>query len=160
MIIRSVALAAVLCAAAAASAVGQDLPAFTVTAPDGTPTSSSVLERPGQWLLVYVAPGSVPSDRFLQALGESWSDARAARVIFLVSGSVEGARAHLAAKGGESLAANATWYADPDRAAWKALGFTGTLAVAGIIGAHSDWRIDGVISDPSVLDPSVQAWIR
>lgn len=160
MTIRSAVFAVVLSVAAAASAAAQDLPAFTVTAPDGTSVPGTALDLPGQWLLVYVAPGAVPSDRLVQALGESWTDARAARVIFIVSGSVEAARAHLAAKGGEALAANAKWYADPDRGAWKALRFEGTLAVAGMIGPRADWKIDGVIADPSVLEPAVRAWVQ
>lgn len=160
MTIRCVVVAALMSAALASSAAAQDLPAFTVIAPDGTATPSSVLDRPGQWLLVYVAPGSAPSDRLVQALGESWTDAYAARVIFIVSGSMPDAKAHLAAKGGEALAANATWYSDADRAAWRALGFEGTLALAGMIGSRVDWKIDGVIADPAVLSPAVEAWLR
>jgi hypothetical protein len=161
MTIRLLVLAAALSAVTfAAPASAQDMPGFSVTAPDGTAAPSAGLELPGQWLLVYLAPGSAPSDRLLQSLGESWSDARAQRVIFIVSGTVEAAKAHLAAKGGDALAASARWYADQDRSAWKALGFTGTLAVSGMIGARADWKIDGVISDPTVLDPAVQAWIQ
>jgi hypothetical protein len=144
---------------AATPALAQALPAFPLTAPDGTITSSAALDATGQWLLAYVVPGSAPSDRLVQSLGEEWSADRAARVIFVVAGAPEAAKQYLAGKGGEKLAADARWFADPQGEAWSAMKFQGTLAITGMLGTKIDWKIDGVIADPDVLQPAVAKWL-
>jgi hypothetical protein len=161
MMLRTAAVclaAAILLAAPPANA--QALPAFPLTAPDGAAVeSTAVLQAPGQWLLAYVAPGSAPSDRLVQTLGETWSADRASRVIFIVSGAPEAAKEYLASKGGKQLAANARWFADPQGEAWSALTFQGTLAIAGMLGTKIDWKIDGVIAHPDVLQPAIAKWL-
>lgn len=144
---------------AATPALAQGLPAFPLTAADGTLTSSAALEAQGQWLLAYVVPGSAPSDRLVQWLGETWTADRASRIIFIVSGAPEIAKDYLASKGGETLAADARWFADPQREAWSALAFQGTLAIVGMLDTKIDWKIDGVIADPDVLQPAVTKWV-
>lgn len=143
----------------ATPALAQGLPVFPLTAADGTLTSSAALEAQGQWLLAYVVPGSAPSDRLVQSLGEGWTAERASRVIFIVSGAPEAAKEYLASKGGEKLAADARWFADPQGEAWSTLKFQGTLAIAGMLGTKIDWKIDGVIADPDVLQPAVTKWL-
>jgi hypothetical protein len=135
------------------------LPSFhLISHTAGVVTSEAVLPSTGKWLLVYVVPGSAPSDRLIQALGESWSADTAARVVIIVAGDSAKAQAYLADKGGQALA-RATWYADPASEAWTALGFQGTLAVAGVAGTDVDWKLDGVIQDPDVVAPAVRAWL-
>ena len=157
-IVAAATLAAALCAAPSLAGA-QSLPAFPLVSPDGQPAGSAALQAPGQWLLAYVVPGSGPSDRLVQALGENWTPARAARIIFIVAGSAADAKTYLASKGGEALAADAQWYADPEGHAWSALEFQGTLAVAGMSGQAIDWKVDGVISDPEVLRPAIAKWL-
>lgn len=136
----------------------QQLPSFHLISRTGVVTSDTVLPATGKWLLVYVVPGSAPSDRLIQSLGESWSADTAARIVLIVSGDAEKAHAYLADKGSAALAAG-TWYADPASEAWTALGFQGTLAVAGVAGNKVDWKIDGVIQDPDVVAPALRAWL-
>ena len=148
-----------LSALAPATAEQQPLPDFAVTAPDGAAAASATLQSPGQWVLVYLFPGSAPSDRLVQWLGEHWTADRAPRIVFIVSGTPAAAKSYLLSKGGDALAADARWFADTRGAAWTALAFQGTLAVAGVAGARIDWKVDGVISDPSVLTPALEKWI-
>jgi len=82
----------------------------------------------------------------------------AARIVIIVGADAARARSYLADKGGAPLA-DATWYADPEHAAWGALGFQGTLGVAGVAESTVDWKIDGVIQDPTVTAPAVRAWL-
>ena len=121
-------------------------------------TSENVLPSTGKWLLVYVVPGSAPSDRLIQSLGASWSADNAARIVIIVAGDSGKAQTYLADKGGEALALG-NWYADPAGEAWTTLGFQGTLAVAGVAGTGIDWKIDGVIQDPDVAAPAARAWL-
>lgn len=137
----------------------QTIPAFQLVTRDGASVGSDALPASGQWLLVYVVPGSAPSDRLIQSLGESWTPDHAARVVIIVGADATKAQAYLADKGGEALA-GATWYADPDNAAWGAFRFQGTLGVAGVAESVIDWKIDGVIQDPSVVSPVVRAWLE
>jgi hypothetical protein len=156
--LNGAALAAILFVVAAVSLGAQPLPAFQLGTRDGGTMGSDVLPATGQWLLVYVVPGSAPSDRLVQSLGESWNADKAARVIIVVGADARKAQAYLVDKGGDALAAG-TWYVDPDHSAWAALGFQGTLGVAGMAGSVVDWKVDGVIQDPSVVAPVVRAWL-
>lgn len=143
---------------ASVQANAQALPAFQLRAPDGGTVGSDALPSTGRWVLIYVVPGSAPSDRLIQSLGEDWPAADAARIVIIVGADAARARSYLADKGGAALA-DATWYADPEHAAWGALGFQGTLGVAGVAESTVDWKIDGVIQDPTVTAPAVRAWL-
>ena len=135
------------------------LPDFTLVAPNGAETGSAALQSPGQWALLFVVPGSGPSDNMVQKLGEQWTPERAAKTVFIVSGTPEAAKAYLAGKGGEALAADARWFADPQGAAWQALKFQGKFALIGMAGSRIDWRMDGVIADPAVVWPTLAKWV-
>ena len=147
-------------ASAASAASAQSLPVFPVTTPAGAAASSAELPAAGNWLLVYLSPSAGPSDRLLQWLGETWSDQRAARIVFIVAGAPADVKTYLAAKGGEALAANAKWFADPEGAAWTALKFQGPVAVAGVASQTIDWKLDGVLADDTVLQPAITAWLQ
>jgi hypothetical protein len=140
-------------------AAAQPLPQVALTSPAGVTVDGTVLQAAGQWLLAYVVPGSAPSDRLVQALGEKWTPERGARIILIVSGPVDAARAYLTAKGGEALGSGATWYSDTDGTAWSALKFQGTLAIAGVVGTTIEWKLDGVINDPDVLQQPIATWL-
>jgi len=153
----TLALAAAL-ALAPARLSAQSLPAFDLTGPDGQPASSASLERTGRWLLAYVVPGSAPSDRLVQWIGESWPADRLDRLVLIVAAEPDRARAYLADKGSAAVA-GAAWYADPGGAAWSALRFEGTLAVVGMADGRVDWKIDGVIQDPLAVTRPIGAWL-
>lgn len=158
-VVRSaVAVVAVLLWLSSAS-IAQDLPAFSVTAPNGAKTDIAAMPGAGQWILAYVFPGSAPSDALVESLGQSWDGAHAAKTVFVVFGTADAARAYLLKKGGPTLAADARWYADEQGTAWKTLRFSGTLAVAGMNGASLDWKMDGVIRDVSVVLPAIGKWL-
>ena len=149
----------VVCASPVSAQPSQMLPECTVIAPNGAEISTAALQSPGQWLLVYVFPGAGPSDNLVQRLGESWTADRAAKIVFIVSGSPDAAKSYLAGKGGAALAADARWFADPQGTAWQALKYQGRLAVTGMAGARIDWKVDGVIADPSVVWPTIEKWL-
>jgi len=48
----------------------------------------------------------------------------------------------------------------PSKGTRAALRFEGTLGVAGLAGSVIDWKVDGVIQDPSVVAPVVRAWLE
>jgi hypothetical protein len=150
----------VACAAVAhASAFAQTLPAFEVTAPGGQSIASSAFPAGGHWVIAYVVPGSAPSDRLVQALGETWATDLLSRIVIIVGADVDAARKYLEDKG-QGVQGKVTWYVDTDASAWQALQFEGTLGVAGMDGQQVDWKIDGVISDPSVAEPAMRAWLE
>ena len=154
------AIAILACATVApASASAQALPAFEVTAPDGQPVASSAFPAGSHWVIAYVVPGSAPSDRLVQALGETWAADLLSRIVIIVGANVDTARTYLEDKG-QGVQGKVTWYADTDASAWRALQFDGTLGVAGLDGQLVDWKIDGVISDPSVVEPATRAWLE
>jgi hypothetical protein len=144
--------------ASAPAVSAQELPPFVVTSANGAPADAAAVQAAGPWVLAYVVPDSAPSNRLVRSLAEHWSAGQAARIVFIVSGTPEAAKAYLLSTGGEALA-GARWYADPQGAAWKALKFDGALAVAGIDGGRIDWKVDGVIMDPAVLLPAVDKWL-
>jgi hypothetical protein len=153
-------IAAILMALTCAASVYAQPPSFALTAPDGSVKTSEVLERPGQWVLVYAVPGSAASDRLVQWLGEGWSAQDSERILFVISGKREAAATYLAAKGGEALAKGARWFADPEGDAWKGLKLQGSLAVVGMVDSRIDWKLDGIIADPSVLQDPITRWLR
>lgn len=155
-----IAMAIVACATVApASAPAQTLPAFEVTAPDGQPVASSAFAAGSHWVIAYVVPGSAPSDRLVQALGETWAADLLSRIVIIVGADVNAARRYLEDKG-HGVQGKVVWYVDADASAWQALQFEGTLGVAGMDGQLVDWKIDGVISDPSVVEPATRAWLE
>jgi hypothetical protein len=160
-VLRRIAIAFVAYAActASGSASAQTLPAFEVTAPDGQPVASTALPSGSHWVIAYVVPGSAPSDRLVQALGEAWAADLLSRIVIIVGADVDAARKYLEDKG-QGVQGKVAWYVDADASAWKALQFDGTLGVAGMDGQQVDWKIDGVINDPSVVEPATRAWLE
>lgn len=156
--LRTLTLTAAL-ALAPAWLAAQALPPVELTAPDGQPASTVSIDRAGRWLLAYVVPGSAPSDRLVQWLGESWPAERMGGLVLIVAASPDDARTYLAHKGGPALD-GVTWYADPENAAWQALRFEGTLAVAGMTDGRVEWKIDGVIEDPMAVTRPMTAWLN
>ncbi len=155
-----IAVALFACAASVpAPASAQTLPAFEVTAPGGEPVASAALASGSHWVIAYVVPGSAPSDRLVQSLGESWAADLLSRIVIVVGADLDTARKYLGDKG-QGVQDKVAWYVDADASAWKALQFDGTLGVAGMNGQQVDWKIDGVINDPSVVEPATRAWLE
>src|SRR5688572_6534834 len=85
------------------------LPSFTVASAPGVAVSSSQLNGAQRWLLVYVSPDSVTSERLLRSLDE-WAAMDGVRVVVVVAG-----EAPVTLQVRSLLtASSAAVYADPD----------------------------------------------
>jgi hypothetical protein len=138
---------------AAAPAVG----AFSVLAASGTRVDGKELVARDRPLVVYLVPESQASSRLLGALREWWQPGWEDRVVLVFGAAIDASRAWFEKTWGDGQ--RPEWFADPDGAAWNALRFQGALGVAAIDHGRVEWKIDGVIADPAVLQPSMRAWI-
>jgi len=134
------------------------LPVFHVTTADGSLVSSAQFNPSGQWLLIYVAPGSPSCDRLLVALKGWVSPNLLERTVIVVGGSTDGAQAYLAKALPPEVGAIA-WYADPQDEAWAALRLTGAPVLVGVKEKTIQWSISGVLNDPKVLESAVRTWV-
>jgi hypothetical protein len=136
---------------------------FTVVSAEGTPVNGAAVLSGERKVIVYVAPGE-PSARVIGSLRKLWdgagalSDKWAARLVVVVAAPVNDAGVWLRERWGQGPLPR--WYADPKAAGWRALGFDGTLGVAGFANGIVEWKLDGVINDPAVLEPAMRAWIE
>ena len=143
-------------------AVGQQSAGHTFPLIDahGQSLESASLFGSGSRVIVYVVPGNEPGTRLIDALG-AWSERDPVqwreRVHVVVAASPAAAREWLGERWSEP---GALWFADPTGDGWRALGLQGTLGVVGIRDGRSEWKIDGVIADPSVVEPAIDAWIK
>jgi hypothetical protein len=153
------ALMALACLPVFASAQRRPLPSFTVASAPGVSVLSSQLSSAreglaGRWLLVYVAPDSVTSERLLRSLDE-WAAADGARVVVVAAGEAPvdpRIRSLL-------TTSSAMVYADPDGNAARALGVTSVPALVGVASGSLDWMVQGVLNDPRMVEPVVRSWL-
>jgi hypothetical protein len=131
---------------------------FTVVAADGQIQTSAALLAGERKIVLYISPDLEPAARLLDAFkGWTGGDERwRGRVVVIVGGAWNDARQWLTQRWGDGELP--AWAADPDFQGWRALGFQGTLGVAGVEKGGIDWKLDGVIADPSVVEPPVRAW--
>jgi hypothetical protein len=133
---------------------------FPLIDANGQPVESARLFGPDSRVIVYVVPGSEPATRLIDAL-RVWSQRDPLqwreRVHVIVAAPPAAAREWLGERWSEP---GAMWFADPSGNGWRALGLQGTLGVVGISGSRLEWKIDGVIADPSVVEPAIDAWIK
>jgi len=131
---------------------------FTVINGDGEVVAGATLLAGDRHAVVYVAPGLEPAARLVDAL-RKWAqdDPRwKTSIVLVVAAPVEQARSWLREHWGDD--ALPTWVADADAQGWRAFGFEGSVGVAGVENGTVDWKLDGVIADPSVVEPSLRAW--
>ena len=132
------------------------LPAFTVVTPAGQAVDSGHLTTSERWLLVYVSPASVASDRLLPAL-EEWASADGARVVIVTAGPAVSIDTHVRARlSTQSLTAV---YADTDGGVGRALALTSVPALVGIERGVVQWIVQGVLNDPRMVEPVVRSWL-
>lgn len=132
--------------------------AFTVVASDGQIQPGSALLAGERKVVLYISPDLEPAARLLEALrGWTGADERwRGRAVVIVAGAWQDARQWLTQRWGDGELP--AWAADPDFQGWRALGFQGTIGVAGVEKGSIDWKLDGVITDPSIVEPSIRAW--
>lgn len=144
----------VLVTATTAAAETRALPAFSVTASDGTTVASPAVVKTGHWLLVYVRPQSAPSRSLLGALEKGRSETAAA-VVVVVGGDAAAAKA----LGDEFPALKAAaWYADVRGDAFRALRLTGVPVVMGMQESGIEWSLSGVVPDRKTLPSVLSSW--
>jgi hypothetical protein len=145
-------------ASASTQAPTQASAAFTVIASDGQVQTGSALLAGERKVVLYISPDLEPAARLLDAFkGWTGGDERwRGRVVVIVAGAWKDAGQWLTQRWGEGELP--AWAADPDLQGWRALGFQGTIGVAGVEKGAIDWKLDGVIADPSIVEPSIRAW--
>ena len=150
----------VLAAAGQPPAVGT----FSVASADGQAVSAAAVFAGERKVVVYVAPAIAPAAPLLETLRKAYDNAGAfrerwdSRLVVIVASPPAEARRWLERSWGDGDLP--TWYADPDAAGWRALRFDGTMGVVGTSNGNVEWKLDGVINDPAVLEPAVRAWIE
>lgn len=150
----AVLLAMLLAVAPSAAAVAP----FTVFAPNGDQVAGTTLLAGERKVVVLVAPASEAAARLVKAIAR-WSSGEPrwrSRVLIIVHAPLTQAHEWLIAQwGGEDLP---LWGANADASAWRALGFQGFVGVAGVVNGAIDWKLDGVIDDPSAVELPMRAW--
>jgi hypothetical protein len=116
------------------------LPAFALSAVDGTSVETSALAVDATWLFVYVQAHCSPCDALLARIG---SDERtsASRIVIVGAGMDTGAMNALAAKYPNLQPSR--WLADPERAAAAPLGVQAMPTVFGLRASSIEWRLAG-----------------
>ena len=133
------------------------LPAFAVSASDGTAVESSALAVDATWLFVYVQAQCDPCDALLARIGGN-ERASASRIVIVGAGMDSAAIAALAAKHPNLRASR--WLADPARAAAASLGVQAMPTVFGLRGASIEWRLAGTVRDNRELDSILFTWLE
>jgi len=151
--------ATLLLAAADASAQNRPLPDFLVRGGADQEIASSVMSVQPKWLLVYLAPDCRPCNTLMRALPKWQSAELMVRVVLVVAGPTADARTWVE-KNLPAEMQNLTWFADPDRAASKALKLTGAPVLIGVRNGQIEWQLGGVLNDPAALESVVRSWVE
>jgi hypothetical protein len=155
-----VALTAAMIAAAGRVGVAVErmaLPAFTLSAGDGTAITSDRLVQPGNWALVYVAPQCAPCQAVLRSLDRTDDRAPARRVVIVVAGlTAEDLPAEAARYPNLS---NATWLADPSNAVLQQIGQAGAPIIFGMRARTIEWSLAGVLMDATDARSILGSWL-
>lgn len=157
MTIRLFMIAAVagLLAPASAGAADRPLPDFAVSSSDAGTVSSADLGDGNHWLLIYMRPDCAPCD----AVAYLWTDADApsppSRVRVIVGGASPATLARVRAS--YPMLSDATWYADANGEAARALGLTAAPVLLGMHGAAIAWTSQGLLP---ITRSQISGWIR
>jgi hypothetical protein len=133
------------------------LPPFTVTNAAGARVAGTQLTSAAQWLLVY-APDSVAGERLVGAVGQ-WASGSEAQIVIVVAApsAVIDARIRPLLP---TASATIGVFADPDGAVSAALSLTSAPALVGVANGGVNWIVQGVLNDPSMVEPLVRAWLH
>ena len=161
-----VTLGVVLCAQQGVHGQQRPLPEFQVARIDGTAVSGRTISAQSKWLLVYVAPGSVPSERLVEALQQWQSPEMLRRTVVVVDGRSAQAAGWVRRSFGDPAQTGWSVYLDPQGQARQALAITGAPTLIGIKAAAEDattaptvaWTIAGVLNDPNTVESPVRTW--
>jgi hypothetical protein len=132
------------------------LPAFSITALDGTEATSDSLVSTGQWLLVYLQTGCSACDALMRAVVEERTDLASHMVI--VIGGVDAATAARLA-GAFPRLSGARWYADTTNVLGTTLRTPGAPVVYGLRGNMLEWSLTGVVPDAAAYKTALVSWV-
>ncbi len=133
------------------------LPAFPLTMLDGSPTNSIAAAGGGTRLIVYVSPGSAPSDRLVRALKQWDSEALRGRTLVILGNHRADAQKWVDAAGADALAV--PYAVDEGGEGRRALSLTGAPHLLGIADGRIEWAISGVLNDPRILESVIRTWL-
>jgi len=133
------------------------LPAFTLTAGDGTAVTSDRLVRPGSWALIDVAPDCAPCQAVLRSIDRAEPQVPARRLVIVVAGvNAEGVLAEAARY---PNLADATWLADPSNAMLQQIGQPGAPTIFGMRARMIEWSLAGVLMDATDTTSILASWL-
>lgn len=135
----------------------QPVPAFALTLVDGTPTTSIGEVGGGVRLIVYLSPGSAPSDQLARLLKQWDSPDLRARTLVVLGRDLASAREWIAAAGTDLQPLR--FAVDVGGEGFRALRLTGAPHVVGIDDARVAWVVSGVLRAPGTLESVVKTWV-
>lgn len=136
------------------------LPAFVLSAADGTEAPSAAMVREGKWLLVYVTPSCRTCEGLLRDMARWESAALPGATVIVVGGAPHAAAQAFVTKAVPEGLAAATWYADAQGQARDALRLQGAPVVIGLRGESIQWAIAGVLNNPRTLESALRSWVE
>ena len=150
-----IAAVAGLLTSASAGAADRPLPEFAVSSSDAATVSSAELGDGNHWLLVYVRPDCAPCDAVAYLWAEEDAPAPPARVRVIVGTASPATLARVQAS--YPMLNGATWYADANGEAARALGLTGAPVLLGMRGSAIAWTSQGLLP---ITRSQISGWIR
>jgi len=133
------------------------LPAFTLTAGDGSVVTSDRLVQSGSWVLIDVAPDCAPCQAVLGSIDRGGQQAPASRLVIVVAGvNADGALAEAARYPNLT---GATWLADPSNAVLQQIGQPGALTIFGMRARMIEWSLAGVLMDARDATSILASWL-
>jgi hypothetical protein len=150
-----IAAVAGLLAPASAGAADRPLPEFAVVSSDAGTVSSAELGDGNHWLLIYIRPDCAPCDAVAYLWAEGDGPAAPARVRVIVGAASPATLARVQAS--YPMLNGATWYADANGEAARALGLTSAPVLLGMRGTAIAWTSQGLLP---ITRSQISGWIR
>jgi hypothetical protein len=150
----------VLAMATAAAHAGQrrPVPDIQLLGRDGRNVSLAAGLPTGPSIVIFVAPGSKPSERLLEAMAVWRPAVDLTRLVFVVDGRSPDAGQWLARYFPASGEGVPLVLVDADGKGRTALAIAGAPALLGITAGEIRWDLVGVLNDPSALEPMIRNW--
>ena len=133
------------------------VPPFPLTLVDGTPTNSIGEIGNGVRLIVYLSPGSPPSDQLARSLKQWDSPALRARTLVVLGRDLANAREWIRAAGDDLQPLR--FAVDVGGEGFRALRLTGAPHIVGVEDAQVAWVVSGVLKTPGMLESVVKTWV-
>jgi hypothetical protein len=134
------------------------LPAFHLSAADGTRVSSVELLGQQQWIVIYATPGCRACDGLIASLARVRPGGLLRRTLLVIGAPPADAGAYARQTLPEELR-ELRWYADDRAEAWAALQLAGAPMLVGIRDGRVEWGLSGGLSDPARLGGLVRSWL-